>query len=1191
MKLKAFPPTPVLAFFSFLLFYTSAYTQTLLIDPAGDGGFETGTTFAANGWTAVNATENFWEIGTAATAYAGSRGIYIANPAGTYAYSTSLGVKRTSHFYRDITIPACAANITLSFYWKGKGESGWDRCLVYTAPASVTPLVNSPASSSTTLSGATLRWTQPTYSQTSYVQASITGLDALAGTTVRFIFTWQNDGSTGSSPGTAIDNISLTYTPPSLSVISPSSSSVTSTTAILGGNISTVSCTNTIERGIYFSTTNGFADGTGTKVSESPGPFSTGVFTEAVNGLSPSTTYYFKAFARDASNTAYSSQGTFTTMAPPSVFVNATSGTLYGEYLTLKEAFDKINDGTHKGNISITIGGSAGQTITETAQAVLNKSGSGSASYGSVTLSPAFPGVTLSASFAGACCEPTGIIKLNGAENVTIDGRVGMSGTGSNLTIENLSTGTYASAIFLSGANNNSIRYCTLKSSTTATLNGAGTLSFIASGTSGCSNNTVEYCTFTKSAAGLPNNAIASYSSSSTYKSQNNSVRYCTISDFQKSGIWLGNSSGSGYNDLWTIDNNTFQQASTITINSTNFYNYAIMIGYHDGGGSTFRNEQGQFTITNNNIGGNGSGGDWTVTSTTGNSSLVTGGIFMAAGTTAYSEISGNKIASFNITTYVNTNTSISGFNGIFVYHTKTKIGSSSGNTIHDVFLDHKSTWGGVISGITIKNNANYYCEISNNQIYNINAESGASGYFQNFYGIYDWAESSLFSDVINKNTITNINLNLNSHGYGINASGAITQNHISKIKVSNGTADLTGIYSFGTPTADRPNYRVDNNEVILGLDNTGASTATGRSIYGIVINGIGYAYYNSILLQGSHSGSTNTYCLKLSTSSGTGFNIANNLLYNARTGGTGTHYCFMTNSTNAITSSNNAYIFEGSNSKAGLWNNATICNTLPDWAAQSAESNSIDTTVSAKPVSTLFPDANTLASDLFPNDDKWLCAGKVVIQTVDFMNTPRNNPAPTTIGAYEKNCPLLLPVELIRFEANETSDGSALVQWATSSEINSDYFILEKAAGNSSFTVLSTTKAAGNSNSLSEYSYLDDTGNDNGIVYYRLIQVDFNGVTDDLGTTILKREQNGNIHCQVYPNPADGYFVVNVLSDNQADCIVTITDASGRTVKTLSMPASGSFFTSGPLELPVGYYGVCVKQQTDIFRTVVVVN
>lgn len=101
-------------------------------------------------------------------------------------------------------------------------------------------------------------------------------------------------------------------TPPT--VTAPTSASVTTSSAVLGGNITVIGCTNVTERGIYYSTTSGFADGAGTKVSETSASFATGTFTINVSGLSSGTTYYYKAFATSASGTAYSVQGTFTTL-------------------------------------------------------------------------------------------------------------------------------------------------------------------------------------------------------------------------------------------------------------------------------------------------------------------------------------------------------------------------------------------------------------------------------------------------------------------------------------------------------------------------------------------------------------------------------------------------------------------------------------------------------------------------------------------------------------------------------------------------------------------------------------------------------------------------------------------------------------------------------------------------------------
>jgi len=189
----------------------SSYGQTTLIT-ASNGGFEGGPLFADSGWTVVNAATNTWRVGTASTAFAGSNAAYISNNSGTtWAYTNT--TSQTSHFYRDIAVPAGETNISLSFQWKGGGESGFDRLLVYTAPTSVTPAANAPVSSSTAITNATLVFTQPSFTQTSYTTATVTLPASLAGTTFRLIFTWQNDGSGGT--GTAsVDNIALTSATP-----------------------------------------------------------------------------------------------------------------------------------------------------------------------------------------------------------------------------------------------------------------------------------------------------------------------------------------------------------------------------------------------------------------------------------------------------------------------------------------------------------------------------------------------------------------------------------------------------------------------------------------------------------------------------------------------------------------------------------------------------------------------------------------------------------------------------------------------------------------------------------------------------------------------------------------------------------------------------------------------------------------
>ena len=50
-----------------LLGIAQSYGQTTLISPTGDGGFETGGTFVANGWIESNGANNPWVLGTVPT--------------------------------------------------------------------------------------------------------------------------------------------------------------------------------------------------------------------------------------------------------------------------------------------------------------------------------------------------------------------------------------------------------------------------------------------------------------------------------------------------------------------------------------------------------------------------------------------------------------------------------------------------------------------------------------------------------------------------------------------------------------------------------------------------------------------------------------------------------------------------------------------------------------------------------------------------------------------------------------------------------------------------------------------------------------------------------------------------------------------------------------------------------------------
>jgi hypothetical protein len=178
-----------------------AGTRTITLTPAFNGTFEGGNSFIANGMTEVNGTQtNKWVVGTV-TDNGGIYSAYVSQDAGvnnTYNVSST----SVSHFYFDYTFPVSAPIINLSFDWHNQGESCCDYLIFSIVPTTTTPVEGVLLGTGQVSANLNL---QSTWQTSSYT------LDpALAGTTQRIVFSWRNDGSLGTNPPAAVDNIIIT---------------------------------------------------------------------------------------------------------------------------------------------------------------------------------------------------------------------------------------------------------------------------------------------------------------------------------------------------------------------------------------------------------------------------------------------------------------------------------------------------------------------------------------------------------------------------------------------------------------------------------------------------------------------------------------------------------------------------------------------------------------------------------------------------------------------------------------------------------------------------------------------------------------------------------------------------------------------------------------------------------------------
>ncbi len=169
------------------------------------------------------------------------------------------------------------------------------------------------------------------------------------------------DGGGISSPvdvavtGTGID-VATTVT-------SGAASAITHLSATVAGSY-VAGCETVTTYGIEYATTPGFVSGTQVPSTNQSG----GNFTSALSGLSPSTTYYYKAYAEDGSGTVYGTELSFTTLAPP-VTLTATSLAAFGAVCvnTNSNANSFTVNGTNLTTANLVVGPLAGYTFSETA--------------------------------------------------------------------------------------------------------------------------------------------------------------------------------------------------------------------------------------------------------------------------------------------------------------------------------------------------------------------------------------------------------------------------------------------------------------------------------------------------------------------------------------------------------------------------------------------------------------------------------------------------------------------------------------------------------------------------------------------------------------------------------------------------------------------------------------------------------
>lgn len=165
------------------------------------------------------------------------------------------------------------------------------------------------------------------------------------------------------------------------------------------------------------------------------------------------------------------------------------------------------------------------------------------------------------------------------------------------------------------------------------------------------------------------------------------------------------------------------------------------------------------------------------------------------------------------------------------------------------------------------------------------------------------------------------------------------------------------------------------------------------------------------------------------------------------------------------------------------------------------------------------------------------------------------------------------LPVTIVTFDA--TLNGSVVdLNWKTKTEINSDYFVIQKSTDGSNWNDLTTIDAAGNSIEDLNYSTIDPTPQ-LGYNYYRLKMVDLDNSFTYYHDIVAIQVANTPDVFNLYPNPATSniFFSTNMSSNDNGTIQIISTDGKVLLQQNQNLNAGTNSISINTTTLSAGLY------------------
>lgn len=529
-------------------------------------------------------------------------------------------------------------------------------------------------------------------------------------------------------------------------------------------------------------------------------------------------------------------------------------------------------------------------------------------------------------------------------------------------------------------------------------------------------------------------------------------------------------------------------------------------------------------------------------------------GIVTSAATGAAISITNNTV--MNLSSLCTNNGTANGLKGIYVTGASSVGSTVSGNTIRKLYSESNNIatdQSSAIIGINSNTSGAGSMVISENSISALVSGAGANAI--NIMGIYYASTSTATTNRIERNLIHSL------YASASNAS-AVT---LSGIQQGAGTTRLL----------------IANNMIRLGLDSSGGNASGAHFITGIhkIAGSINTTLFNTVNIGGAGvaNGVSNSYAYR---SVGVGIDsLLNNIFINTRTNATtgGIHYAIGLASTTTLTINRNLYNASG---LLGQFNNIDQA-TLVDWrSATTQDLQSVNASVNFVSNTDLHLTGASVGNTIL--------TGVAIAGVTNDYDGQTRHPNFPYMGADEiPSSPL--PVRLVDFTARKKQK-DAVLTWSTASEVNASHYEVERSTDGKTFRYVKSVRAKGNTASIAQYSFTDESALEKtAVVYYRIKMIDSDGKYEySKIVRVSDEEKNRRLSASIFPNPFSSTLTVSLDAETEGLLTAEVKDLAGKTliILTQQIEAGNNTITLDNLsELKAGLYFLSItngsKQQS----------